>query len=168
MRLLLRGMLQQLKYSDLAMLGWKVAAQVLVFLGAMLSLPPIITRFQAFLRSSRHRVWFEFMSAVGFFMILGVLVLPSLQRRVSCTWFTQYIWWKLALEAFLFLFSVIAVSFRFGKSVRAQLWDAGPFLLTFAILLAYECKKYTGQLFYLSFLSLCLHSHCSAGLCKDI
>lgn len=134
------------------MLGWKVAAQVLVVLGAVLSLGPVLQRMQAFLKKTRYRSYFEILCTLGLCLVLAWLVSPYLERTATFWWFTEYTWWKLMLGSFLFALSIFANLFQRYKTVKDNFLQSIPFLLLYISMLVSECMRYSGRLFYFAFL----------------
>ena len=132
------------------MIGWKVTAQVLVVLGAALSLGPVLQRIQVFLK--RYRSYFEIVTAVVLFVFLAWFVPPFLERMAMLSWFAKYRWWKLMLESFLVIISLSIISFRRDKTLKENFLGLIPFLLLPVGLLVFECIRYSGRLFYFSFL----------------
>lgn len=141
------------------MLGWRVAAMVLVVVSALLSLGPVSTLFHAWVANEERREWIKVWSSVVLFLTLGVVIYAKIEDLSQISWLTQYTRWKLVLESLLFL-AVLAIWIVrvHGRRKFKHNLLLGPYLyLLYLPALIVEALHYTALMYALSilFIGLC-------------
>lgn len=141
------------------MLGWRVAAMVLVVISALLSLGPVTKLFRDWLGNKEKREWIKVGLLLVLFLVLVVVIRVRMDDLSQISWLTQYTTWKLVLESLLFLavlaFWVIRVQGR--EKFKHLLSDPLLYLLYLPALIV-EALHYTALMYKLSILFIGLYS----------
>ena len=77
------------------MLGWRVAAMILVVISAFLSLGLLVRLFQDWLANKEKTEWIKVWSSIALFSILGVVIYAKIEDLSQISWLslsslTQY------------------------------------------------------------------------------
>ena len=136
------------------MLGWRIAAQVLVIAGGVLALTPFVEHIQVWLEKGDRRTYLQSVCAATIMIGLFWVISPAVEGTRGLPWFAEYAWWKLVLGALALLLSLIGLALpglrrkRWGERIPLVL----PYALVFPATLVAEVLSYRGQMFYLALL----------------
>ncbi len=113
------------------MLGWRIAAQVLVIAGGLLALAPVADCIQVWLEKGNRRTYLQLLCAVAIMIGLLWVISPAIEGTRGLHWFVEYTWWKLVLGAFALLLSLLGLA---SSGLRGKRWgELIPFVLAYAL-----------------------------------